>query len=126
LDRLVSNVTQTATTNTLYADINCPKCGKKITTGIGFRAGGIGGDSYKLGDTLLWTGRTYPATPPADGNLKTIGYFECDNLKCASWSDCYPEIQEALITIVNNTIRSVEPTVHKPGELDFDIIEPKE
>jgi len=111
----------------LFAELTCPKCGKKITSGIGFRVGRIGGLSYKLGEKLQWDGpRNRPKHRPQDGSLKTIGYFECDNLSCETWQDCYPEVQEALIVIHNDVIAEAQPTVHKPGELNFDIIEPKD
>ena len=116
-------------TNTLYCDIECPKCGKKVSSGIGFRAGTIRGHEYKIGEKLDWQGpKVRPTQRPSDGNLKTIGYFECDNLQCQTWQDCYPEIQEALIVIEGDVIAEAKPTTHRPGEqeLAFDIIEPKD
>lgn len=113
--------------NTLYAEVKCPKCGSKVTSGIGFKAGKLASLSYKLGEKLIWDGKSdRPSSRPQGGMLKTIGYFECDNLSCESWHDCFPEIQEALIIVRNDVISEAKPTVHKPGELDFDIIEPKE
>lgn len=111
--------------NTLYAEINCPKCSKPVQSGIGFRVGTINNIDYKLGDRVTWDGpKMRPKHRPENGNLKTIGYYECDNLKCESWADCYPEIQEALIVIENDVISAAKPVSHKPGELVFDIIEP--
>ena len=116
-----------AVPNTLYADVQCAHCGRKVTSGIGFRVGKVAGLSYKLGQKLSWDGgSSRPATRPADGSLKTIGYFECDNLSCESWHDCYPEVQEALIVIRQDVIAEAQPTVHRPGEIGFDIIEPKD
>lgn len=113
--------------NTLYCDIVCPKCGKKVTSGIGFRAGALDQRSYKLGERLQWKGsRVRPSERPKDGNLKTVGYFECDNLNCSTWQDCYPEVQEALITIRDDVIADVQPFTHKPNQIDFDIIESNE
>jgi hypothetical protein len=119
--------TNTQPTNTLYCDIACPKCGKNVSSGIGFRAGIIDRRSYRLGDSLVWEGgATRPDNRPYRGNLKTIGYFECDNLKCETWADCYPEIQEALIIIKEDIISEAKPFIHRPNELVFDIIEPSE
>lgn len=114
-------------TNTLYCDILCPKCGKNVSSGIGFRAGAISRHSYKLGEKLKWEGATIrPTNRPSGGNLKTIGYFECDNLNCSTWQDCYPQIQEALIVVKGDIIAEAKAFVHKPNELAFDIIEPNE
>jgi hypothetical protein len=117
----------TNASNTLYSEIPCPKCGKKVTSGIGFRAGSVDQRSYKLGERIAWDGpRPRPNKRPDGGNLKTVGYFECDNLNCETWADCYPEVQEALITIKSDVIADVQPFIHKPNQLDFDIIEPNE
>jgi hypothetical protein len=114
-------------TNTLYCDILCPHCGKNVTSGIGFRAGAVNRQSYKIGERLNWQGENLrPAQRPVGGNLKTVGYFECDNLKCTTWQDCYPEIQEALIVVKDDIISEAKPFIHKPNELVFDIIEPNE
>jgi hypothetical protein len=112
--------------NTLYADVKCPKCGKNVASGIGFRIGKVAGLSYKLGQKIAWDAPSRPPSRPPNGSLKTIGYFECDNLQCESWHDCYPEVQEALIVIADDVIAEAKPTVHKPGEIDFDIIESKD
>lgn len=118
---------QASAPNTLYAEVPCPKCGKKVSSGIGFRVGALDAKSYKLGERLAWDGqRTRPLRRPAGGNLKTVGYFECDNLDCETWQDCYPEVQEALITIKADVIVEVQPIVHKPNQIDFDIIESNE
>lgn len=118
---------QATGTNTLYCEIKCPKCGKVVTSGIGFRVGAVNQDSYKMGEKLKWDGpRLRPVDRPKNGNLKTIGYFECDNLNCETWQDCYPEVQEALITIKSDVIAEVQPFTHKPNQLDFDIIESNE
>jgi hypothetical protein len=117
----------TYVSNTLYCDILCPKCGKKVESGIGFRVGSVDQHSYKIGERLTWDGpRLRPSERPKDGNLKTVGYFECDNLNCPTWADCYPEVQEALITIRGDVIAEVQPITHKPNQIDFDIIEPNE
>ena len=111
--------------NTLYSDIKCPRCGKLVKSGIGFRAGTVNNLSYKIGEMINWDcPPTWPGTRPADGNLKTIGYFECDNLNCETWQDCYPEVQEALIIVKADIISDAKPYTHKPNELGFDVIEP--
>jgi hypothetical protein len=113
--------------NTLYAEIKCPRCGKTVKSGIGFRAGTVKHFSYQLGEKIQWQDApTWPAERPDGGNLKTIGYFECDNLECDTWQDCYPEVQEALIVIKADIISDAKPYTHKPNELVFDIIEPQD
>ncbi len=113
--------------NTLLCDIKCPKCGAPVTTGVGFRAGAITRGTYQIGDLIGWTpGPCRPVERPAAGNLKTIGYFECENLKCSTWEDCYPAVQEALITIAADVITEVVPTTHNPDQINFEVIEPKD
>jgi hypothetical protein len=115
-------------TNTLYYEITCPHCGEQVMSGIGFRAGAIKRQSYKLGDKLTWKAKgalIRPEKRPPKGNLKTIGYFNCDNLRCSTWQDCFPIVQEALITISGDKIAEVEPTTHRPDDLTFDILEPQ-
>lgn len=110
--------------NTLYCDITCPKCGKPVTSGIGFRVGAVNQASYKLGEKLKWEGsQVRPSARPEKGNMKTIGYFECDNLKCSTWADCYPEVQEALIVIKEDVLAEAKPFEYKPNKIEFDIIE---
>lgn len=116
-----------ASSNTLYCEIKCPKCGSTVTSGVGFRVGAVNQFSYKLGERLSWEGPgPRPPRRPQDGNLKTVGYFECDNLNCETWQDCYPEVQEALITIRADVIAEVHPFSYKPNQIDFDIIEPND
>lgn len=94
--------------NTLYCDLPCPYCQEKIVTGIGFRVGSLIKARYKLGDTLNW--KQEPRRPekrPADGNIITLGHFNCDNPKCASWQDCYPAIQTVKMTIEKDRITNV-------------------
>lgn len=113
-----------AGTNTLYHDLQCPYCGQLVRSGIGFRLGSIGRHSYKLGDMLAWDGpHCRPASRPQDGTVRTIGYFNCDNPGCQTWQDCYPEVQEAVVTVVDGVIADVSVTVYKPGELTFAILE---
>ena len=114
-----------AGTNTIYYEIECPVCGKVVRSGIGFRAGVIKQKNYHVGEKLNWEGpNCRPSTRPPGGNLKTIGYFNCDNPRCETWKDCFPEIQEALITIVNDEIKDVQVTTHLPAKQSFDIIDP--
>lgn len=111
--------------NTLYHALKCPYCGSAVDSGIGFRAGALKQSSYKLGDTLSWEGGTCrPDEKPVGGNFKTVGYFNCDNLNCMSWHDCFPEVQEAMITVSNDVIVSVEPIQHMSEEKGFDILPP--
>ncbi len=126
-DNLVFGQEPPKPANTLTCDVTCPKCSKTFIADIGFRAGVIDRRSYKLGDKLSWEGAELsPAIRPADGNFKTVGYFECDNLSCSTWQDCYPEIQEALIIVKDDIILEAKPFEHRPNEIVFDIIEPNE
>lgn len=109
--------------NTLYAEVACPQCGRIASSGVGFRAGSVHQAKYQLGQKLDWNGPNLrPQERPAEGNLKTIGYFECDNPGCSTWHDCFPEVQEALITIENDVIIGAKVITYKPGEQSFDII----
>jgi hypothetical protein len=113
-------------TNTLYYEINCPHCGNQVSSGIGFQAGVIKRLKYKLGDKISWDGEVArPPQRPPNGDLKTIGYFNCDNLRCSTWQDCFPEVQEALITICGDTITQAEVINYKPEEQTFPILEPQ-
>ncbi len=111
--------------NTLYFDLKCPYCNSAVGSGIGFRAGAVKQASYKIGDKLSWEGGTcQPEEKPEGGNFKTIGYFNCDNLNCLSWHDCFPEVQEALITVTDDVLIEVKAMKHMPGEQGFDILPP--
>ena len=111
--------------NLLHSDFNCPRCGTLITCGIGFRAGIVRGIEYRLGDKIDWSGKkTWPCERPEGGSLKTIGYFECENLKCPTWHDCFPEVQEVLITIQNDVISQVKSISFQPGRIDFTVFSP--
>lgn len=108
--------------NYLRGEFKCPKCGAEITCGIGFRAGTVGGINYKLGDKIVWAEkRNWPQERPEDGSFKTIGYFECENLRCPTWSDCFPEVQEVVITIKNDVISDLRPVFYNPGEIKFSV-----
>jgi hypothetical protein len=110
--------------NTLYCEIKCPRCGHNVASGIGFRVGAVNQSSYQLGQKIIWEGaHVRPSERPTDGNLKTIGYFECDNLKCDTWQDCFPEVQEAMITIKADVIAEAKPCTHSPNDIRFDIID---
>lgn len=113
-------------TNTLYYELACPKCSVIVHSGIGFRIGHLQRISYRLGETIKWNGNNCrPSKRPKDGNIKTIGYFNCDNPRCETWKDCFPEIQEALIVIENDVITDVSPIKFKPGEQSYAILEPE-
>lgn len=76
---------------------------------MGFRVGALKNASYKIGDQLSWEGPiSRPEIKPPAGNLRSIGYFNCDNLRCSSWSDCFPDVQLAMIIVENNEIVAVE------------------
>ncbi|MBU6454553.1 MAG: hypothetical protein KGS72_22480 [Cyanobacteria bacterium REEB67] len=76
---------------------------------MGFRVGAVLRLNYQLDDELIWRGgECRPSERPAIGNIKTVGYFNCDNPACKSWTDCFPEVQHALVVVKNNRIDSVE------------------
>lgn len=113
--------------NQLDVEMACPKCGHAVTTGIGFRAGVVKGLKYKPGDKITWEGKpTWPAERPANGDFKTIGYFECENLRCSTWSDCFPEVQEILINIKNDVITDYASVFYKPDKVDFEVLSPEQ
>ncbi|MGH9550040.1 MAG: hypothetical protein ACRD3W_11725, partial [Terriglobales bacterium] len=94
--------------NTVYSELLCPHCRQKVLSGVGFRWGTLGNLRYKPGDLISWTcAPTRPAHQPDARVVKTVGYFNCDNIKCATWQDCYPQVQRALITIEDNVIADV-------------------
>lgn len=115
-------------TNTLYYEFNCPICDSVVRSGVGFRVGIIKHLTYRLGQKLDWGNvqNSRPPVRPENGNLKTIGYFNCDNPRCQTWSDCFPEVQEAIIIIKNDIIEDVQPTGQIPENHTFDILEPEE
>lgn len=79
---------------------------------------------YKIGDTLSWQGESKrPETPPPAGNIRTIGYFNCDNLRCSTWSDCFPDVQQAIVVIENNVFVAVELHESIDEEEQFQILE---
>ncbi len=113
------------TYNTVYADIHCPFCNEKVTSGVGFRLGCLENKNYKLGDKLKWEGAVCrPETRPQDGSIQSIGYFNCDYVKCKTWSDCFPEVQQALVTIKNDVIEKVEVYKGPLSGEQFEIIKP--
>jgi len=76
---------------------------------VGFRVGALKNYSYKIGDNLSWQGTLCrPEVKPPAGNIRSIGYFNCDNLRCTSWSDCFPDVQLAIVIIENNEIVAVK------------------
>ena len=113
--------------NQLDIDFKCPKCGHEVTAGIGFRAGTIKGFKYKPGDRISWEGSpTWPPLRPDQGSFKTIGYFECENLRCETWSDCFPEVQEVLIVIQNDVITDYKSVAFRPDKIDFGVFPPEQ
>lgn len=113
--------------NTLEDGIACPKCNADIISGVGFRLGKVASLRYKVGDSLSWDGDSCrPSTKPASKEIKTLGYYNCDNMKCPSWQDCYPDVQLAVITVVDNIIKSVEPYTGPEPIKEFPILEPAE
>jgi hypothetical protein len=114
--------------NTLHPapDFVCPLCGEELTSGVGFRLGAILRRNYKLQDELVWEGgECVPAEKPEQGNLKAVGIFNCDNIRCSSWTDCFPELQYALVVVQNNRLSGVESyTLPEDGQVDdFAILE---
>jgi len=110
--------------NTVYTDLKCPECKSAIASGIGFRVGAIENRSYHLGDTLNWQGdNCRPRQRPKNGCLRTIGYFNCDNPKCSTWNDCFPEVQSALVVIANDLIAEVSVYNGVSSNSKFEILE---
>ena len=113
--------------NTIHGDFICPHCKEPVQSGIGFRYGYLNRDIYKKGDDIKWHDKNCrPKEKPAFKVIKTLGHFNCDNIKCSSWQDCYPDIQNVLITIENNRIVEVEHYKHTGEEDEFAFLEPKE
>ncbi len=110
--------------NTIHCDLHCPLCNAKILTGIGFRIGSLENKQYKIGDKINWSKQpTRPEKRPANGNVITLGHFNCDNPRCSSWQDCYPNIQNAKITIKEDKIVDIAIYTGVDQE-DFAILEP--
>ena len=68
--------------------------------------------------------RCRPVQRPQARVIKTIGYFNCDYIKCDSWQDCYPEVQLALITVEDDVITAVEHYKGEAPKEEFAILEP--
>jgi hypothetical protein len=112
--------------NTVYSDIICPFCNEKVSSGVGFRLGTLAGTEYKIGDTLKWDGTPCrPPSPPPGDTLRSVGYFNCDNIRCKSWQDCYPEVQQALVTVKKGVITDVCVLHERKKGQNFDIVEPE-
>lgn len=98
--------------NTLYGGIECPACQQKVVSGVGFKLGQVAHHTYKIGDELRWGGENCrPSANLIDKDadvIKTVGYYNCDNIRCQTWQDCYPQVQIALITVERNVIKAVE------------------
>lgn len=110
--------------NTLYADLDCPFCKEKVISGVGFRLGYLGHQSYHLDDTLNWDGQPInPSRRPEKGNIIQVGCFNCDNVRCASWQDCYPTVQQAFVHVANNVLVACEPVDANLQLKDFQILE---
>jgi hypothetical protein len=96
--------------NTLYADVHCPFCNEKVTSGVGFKVGALTNKSYRIGDKLNWKGSPLrPEKPPA----------------CSTWQDCYPQVQQAFILVRNNVLVAVELADSKGNFQIFEITELK-
>ncbi|HEY9784904.1 MAG TPA: hypothetical protein V6D17_05835 [Candidatus Obscuribacterales bacterium] len=109
----------------MYAEISCPFCKEKVTSGIGFRVGAIANRAYKVGDRLSWEGENIrPAKRPAGGDITSIGYFNCDNVACSSWKDCFPDVQQALVVVENDVIVKAEVYNGPSKGEEFAIIKP--
>jgi hypothetical protein len=113
--------------NTVYSDLLCPFCNEKVQSGVGFRWGVIANIKYQPGDRVVWRGgNSRPSQRPQVALVKTVGYFNCDNVRCSSWQDCYPTVQRALITIEDDAIKDVSVYEGEATDDGFDIIEPKD
>lgn len=113
--------------NTINGGLTCPFCKEKIISGVGFRFGKIDNRQYEIGDEIDWSGSpTRPDQKPDATSVKTIGYFNCDNVKCKSWQDCYPEVQTAQVSIENNKIKSIEIYTGPDLDREYKIVEPAE
>ena len=112
--------------NTLYADVHCPFCNEKVTSGVGFKVGALLNKSYNIGDKLVWKGTpSRPEKRPAHGDITSIGYFNCDNIKCSTWQDCYPQVQQALVVVKKDVLVAVESVDEKGDYQSFEITESK-
>lgn len=113
--------------NTIDGELECPHCKSRIVSGVGFRLGQLNQRIYKLGDELAWEGDSCrPPSRPRAKLIKTLGHFNCDNIKCSTWQDCFPDVQAALITIKDNVITSLEIYQCQGDEEEFAILEPPE
>ncbi len=113
--------------NTLEDGLNCPFCNAVIISGVGFRLGSIASLRYKVGDSLSWdSDYCRPKEKPQANVIKTLGYYNCDNIKCKTWQDCYPDVHLAIITVENNVISNVEPYKGPEPKSEFPILEPEE
>ena len=98
-----------------------------MQSGVGFRWGAIANKSYKPGEKIDWQGGpTRPRQKPDAKVVKTVGYFNCDNVGCPSWQDCFPAVQRALVTIVDDQIKSIAVFDGEASNDGFDIIELKD
>jgi hypothetical protein len=115
---------ETEKVNTLYADVSCPFCHEKVSSGVGFKAGALNSKAYRLGENLDWKGTILrPEQKPKQGNIVTIGYFNCDNVSCSTWQDCYPQVQQAYIRVKKNVIVAVEPVQDQSDFKSYEITE---
>jgi hypothetical protein len=90
--------------NTLILDIECPNCGEKNEARIQFKYGKTWQLKYKLGDTIIWSGKDIGS--PNLTNVKAYGIIE--STVCTFCGK--PDIPEEYdIFIVNNVIRSISP-----------------
>ena len=91
---------------------------------MGFKLGFLNQDIYKIGDQISWEGEELrPDSKPSHPVIKTLGHFNCDNLKCSTWQDCFPDVQTALITVENNRIVDVSIYICQGGEEEFAILD---
>ena len=113
--------------NTIDGELKCPHCQSRIVSGVGFRLGQLNQRRYKMGDELAWEGdNSRPPSRPRAKLIKTLGHFNCDNIKCSTWQDRFPDIQTALITVEDNVISNLEIYECRGEEEEFAILEPEE
>jgi hypothetical protein len=65
--------------NTVYAEVQCPRCGASAEMAIDLYFGLRYQLTYHLGDTYCWSERKIPkdSRRPEGGNLDGEGYTEC-------------------------------------------------